>query len=179
MSTSVRGIRFKNSSPAVPVLVPLWSSVAESIPFETDGTFTCGSSPKADVQISLRGVRADHCRLNLTNGSLTITSGDGPVWINDLPVTRNAPVIDGDVLSVGPASFRVEWMALPTATPPRQSVSRVQMDPHGRDVDGIAAGKRETHDPVSDSASPPANQSVWHPFSTGQGADSSVRKSDG
>ena len=93
---------------ARPMLAPLWNAAGCSLPIREEGRFTCGAAASNDLILQLDGVASQHCLLHFTNGQLSIERTGGNIWINDLPVNTTGQLEFGDVLSIGPASFRID-----------------------------------------------------------------------
>ena len=90
-------------------LIPVWSSAAEIQSVARSGRFVCGSSESCDVRIQLNGVAANHCLVDSSNDFITVSPASGAgLWLNDVPVVRAERVHSGDILAIGPATFRFQ-----------------------------------------------------------------------
>ena len=90
-------------------LVPIWNSNASSCTLAAPGEYVCGSDADCDLQVSLTGVAARHCRITVDNTTARIEPlVSSRLWVNDIPVTTAQRLIPGDVIAIGPATFRFE-----------------------------------------------------------------------
>lgn len=90
-------------------LVPTWDSGEETFVFPRSGEFVCGRSPASAVRITVPGVAAEHCLVELREGRATILPIEHQLAsVNGEPVLLSALLEAGDVVSIGPAQFRVE-----------------------------------------------------------------------
>ena len=103
---------------ALMTLVPVWDPSEKTQVLPRTGEFSCGSDASCDVLVLLNGVAAQHCRISCYCGTnLVIPLADNRVWVNDAMVVKPERLHAGDVLAIGPATFRVEFRnAVPSIT---------------------------------------------------------------
>lgn len=90
-------------------LVPTWDSGEETLVFPRNGEFVCGKSLISAARILVPGVADEHCLMECREGRATVLPIDHQVVsVNDQPVSHSALLEAGDVLTIGPAQFRVE-----------------------------------------------------------------------
>ncbi len=93
----------------IPVLVPVWNDHEKNAHHLNTGTLLCGSDASCDVHIPLTGVNERHCSLEFSQGELFAERIGGHLWVNDIPVNTRCQLVPDDILSIGPASFRIEF----------------------------------------------------------------------
>jgi len=93
-----------------PALIPLYKTRTGTWKLEQEGEYVCGSAPDCDLVVSLEGVAGHHCHLKHQCGQLIVIRGSNRIWVNDLPVPVEHELESGDVLAIGPATFRVEFL---------------------------------------------------------------------
>ncbi len=92
----------------IPVLTPLYSNNCDAWQIASEGELLCGRGSECQIIIPDDSIEEQHCVFNFRAGALTIQRLAGRVWINDLPVTRQETLAVGDILTLGPHSFRIE-----------------------------------------------------------------------
>lgn len=107
MSVTIKPATRTTFSGTIPVLVPLYGN-CETWQFSADGEWVCGRGSDCKLPIAVKGVSERHCNFILRSGILTVQRLEGHIWINDLPVPRQAALMPGDTLSIGPVSFRID-----------------------------------------------------------------------
>lgn len=107
MSVTMKPATRTTFSGTIPVLVPLYGN-CETRQFSADGEWVCGRGSNCKLPIAVEGVSERHCNFILRSGILTVQRLEGHIWINDLPVPRQAALMPGDTLSIGPVSFRID-----------------------------------------------------------------------
>lgn len=100
----------QSSSIRIPVLTPLYGAPHESFCAQAEGTYRCGSAPESDFSLEFSGAEAAHCHFIRKAGTFSVSRLDGRVWINDLPVTGVNRLTEGDVISLGPVSYRLDYL---------------------------------------------------------------------
>lgn len=99
----------------LPVLQPLYDSARESWQFAADGEIICGASEECQFRLNHDGVANLHCAFTLRAGILTARRLNGRVWINEIPISTEAILASGDVISIGPVTIQVDETARPPA----------------------------------------------------------------
>ncbi|MCA9009277.1 MAG: FHA domain-containing protein, partial [Planctomycetaceae bacterium] len=92
----------------VPVLTPLYGAHHAAFRAMNDGCYECGSSENCDFLLNFPGAKPAHCRFRREVESFTVNRLDGRVWVNDLPVSGTCELSEGDIVSFGPVSFRLD-----------------------------------------------------------------------
>ena len=100
-----------------PVLTPLYGAHHESFRALADGTYRCGSGAASEFSLGFSGAVAAHCCFTRQAGAFSVNCLDGRVWINDLPVSGVNQLTEGDVVSLGPVSYRLEFQEVPSLLP--------------------------------------------------------------
>ena len=101
----------------IPVLTPLYGAHHEPFRAQADGTFRCGSAATNEFHLGFSGAEAAHCSFIRQAGAFSINRLDGRVWINDLPVSGLSRLTEGDVVSLGPVAYRLEFQDAPSQPP--------------------------------------------------------------
>nr|MCU0705935.1 FHA domain-containing protein [Fimbriiglobus sp.] len=84
----------------------------------TGAKFVIGRDPGCQLRPASQAISKQHCAIHLRNGQVWVQdfgSTNGTL-VNDLPVTGEMRVNDGDSLKLGPLEFRVQILLLPTPT---------------------------------------------------------------
>jgi len=89
----------------------------ESLHAQVEGKYVCGSSSTSDFPLNFPGAEAAHCCFVRESRSFSVTRLNGRVWVNDLPVNGMNLLDEGDVISFGTISFRLEYLDAPIAAP--------------------------------------------------------------
>lgn len=100
---------------SVPVIAPMYSARCETWALEEDSVFRCGSNSDCELRLDVAGIESLHCSFQLQNGTLTVRRERGRVWINELPVSTEAILTPGDVLTLGPVTFSIDFFERETA----------------------------------------------------------------
>lgn len=94
---------------ALTALVPIWDSGEETLVFPPSGKFVCGTAKDCAAKVLVPGVGQRHCRLICRTTEIKIEPfGSHAVSVNDVAVFGSQVLNAGDVVSIGPAKFRVE-----------------------------------------------------------------------
>ncbi len=101
----------------IPVLKPLYGAHFASFSAEADGIYRCGSSAACEFSLEFAGAESTHCSFIRQAGTFSVNRIDGHVWINDLPVRGVNRLNEGDVISLGPVSYRLEFLDAPSYPP--------------------------------------------------------------
>ena len=110
--------RFAHTSTTrIPVLTPMYGARHESLHAQVEGKYVCGSSSTSDFPLNFPGAEAAHCCFVRESRSFSVTRLNGRVWVNDLPVNGMNLLDEGDVISFGTISFRLEYLDAPIAAP--------------------------------------------------------------
>ena len=107
----------QTSSLRIPVLIPLYGADLESFCARADGTYRCGSGAASEFSLAFSGGEATHCSFIRKAGTFSVNRIDGRVWVNDLPVSGLNRLTEGDVISLGPVSYRLEFQDEPPHLP--------------------------------------------------------------
>lgn len=107
----------QSSSIRIPVLTPLYGAPHESFCAQADGTYRCGSAAASEFGLEFSGAEAAHCSFIRQAGTFSVNRQDGRVWINDLPVSGVNRLREGDVISLGPVSYRLDYQDAPSYLP--------------------------------------------------------------
>ena len=102
----------------LPVLLPLYDSVCESLQFVADAEIACGTGADCQFRLNHQGIADRHCVFILRAGILTVRRIDGRIWLNEIPVSTEAVLSHGDILSIGPVTFQIDEIARPDAPAP-------------------------------------------------------------
>ena len=105
------------SSIRCPVLIPLYGADLPSLCAEVDGMYGCGSSAVSDFLLKFAGAEANHCCFIRHAGIFSVQRIGGRVWVNDLPVNGVIRLSEGDVISLGAVSYRLEFQAAAACLP--------------------------------------------------------------
>ena len=100
----------------LPVLLPLYDSASESWQFVADDEIACGAGDDCQFRLKHEGIADRHCLFNLRTGILTVRRLDGRIWLNEIPVTTEAILAPGDVVSIGPVTIQIDEIARPAAS---------------------------------------------------------------
>lgn len=134
----------------LPVLLPLYHSACESWQFAADEEIVCGAGDKCQFRLDHESIADRHCAFTLRAGTLTIKRLDGRIWLNEIPVSSEAILTVGDIVSIGPVTIQVDETTRPTEpTPSRVSAS-------------IAPASSSHHEPVAQVAAS-APQPIFQP----------------
>ena len=107
-----------------PVLLPLYDSASESWQFAADEEIICGAGEECQFRLNHESIAVRHCALTLRAGTLTIKRLDGRIWLNEIPVSSEAILTSGDIISIGPVTLQVDETTRPAEpTPARVSLS--------------------------------------------------------
>ena len=106
-----------SSSIRIPVLKPLYGAHFASFSAQADGIYRCGSSAACEFSLEFSGAESTHCTFIRKAGTFSVNRIDGRVWINDLPVRGVNRLTEGDVISLGPVSYRLEFLDAPSYPP--------------------------------------------------------------
>lgn len=101
----------------LPVLLPLYDSASESWQFVADDEITCGAGEECQFRLNQEGIAERHCVFNLRAGILTVRRLDGRIWLNEIPVSTEAILAPGDIVSIGAVTISVDEMARPVSAP--------------------------------------------------------------
>ncbi|MEJ7592014.1 MAG: FHA domain-containing protein [Planctomycetaceae bacterium] len=107
----------QTSSLRIPVLMPLYGADLESFCAQADGTYRCGSGAANEFGLEFAGAEANHCSFIRKAGTFSVNRIDGRVWVNDLPVSGINRLTEGDVISLGPVSYRLKFQDAPLYLP--------------------------------------------------------------
>lgn len=99
----------------LPVLLPLYDNACESWQFVADAEIACGTGDDCEFRLNHKGIADRHCVFNLRAGILTVQRIDGRLWINEIPVSSEAVLAQGDILSIGPVTIQIDEIARPAA----------------------------------------------------------------
>ncbi|MEI7702766.1 MAG: FHA domain-containing protein, partial [Planctomycetia bacterium] len=97
---------FEKSLP--PLLTPLYNTQVGTWQIVSDGQYSCGSSGASDIQLKFPDIASEHCRFVFEKLSFLLVRLKGRVWVNEIPVASKIPLRQGDVISLGAFSFRVD-----------------------------------------------------------------------
>ena len=103
-----------SSSIRIAVLKPLYGAHFASFSAQADGIYRCGSSAACEFSLEFSGAESTHCTFIRKAGTFSVNRIDGRVWINDLPVRGVNRLTEGDVISLGPVSYRLEFLDAPS-----------------------------------------------------------------
>ena len=117
--TKRQGSRISFGS-TLPVLLPLYDNACESWQFVADAEIACGTGDDCQFRLNHEGIADRHCVFNLRAGILTVQRIDGRLWLNEIPVSSEAVLAQGDILSIGPVTIQIDEIARPAA-PARDS----------------------------------------------------------
>ncbi len=107
-----------------PVLLPLYDSASDSWQFAADEEIICGAGEECQFRLNHESIAVRHCAFTLRAGTLTIKRLDGRIWLNEIPVSSEAILTSGDILSIGPVTLQVDETTRPAEpTPARVSPS--------------------------------------------------------
>jgi hypothetical protein len=104
------------STTQIPVLTPMYGGQRESFRAVTDGTYRCGSALENEFRLGFSGAETSHCCFAREAGEFSVSRLDGRVWVNDLLVNGKSVLTEGDVVSFGPVSFRLDLLEAPSHT---------------------------------------------------------------
>jgi len=104
------------STTQIPVLTPMYGGQRESFCAATDGTYRCGSASENEFRLGFSGAENSHCCFAREAGEFSVSRLDGRVWVNDLLVNGKSVLTEGDVVSFGPVSFRLDLLETPSHT---------------------------------------------------------------
>lgn len=104
------------STTHIPVLTPMYGGQRESFCAATDGTYRCGSASENEFRLGFSGAENSHCCFAREAGEFSVSRLDGRVWVNDLLVNGKSVLTEGDVVSFGPVSFRLNLLETPSHT---------------------------------------------------------------
>lgn len=104
MSVATKRSVFKTSR-LVPMLTPLYDAQQNQFCAPKDGIYRCGTNADCEFHLESQGAEAEHCTFERRGGTFAVDHINGRVWINDLPVRGKNYLSDGDVITLGPASF--------------------------------------------------------------------------
>lgn len=102
------------STTQIPVLTPMHGGQRESFRAAADGTYRCGSASENEFRLEFSGAEAAHCCFIREAGEFSVTRVDGRVWVNDLLVYGKSLLTEGDFVSFGPVSFRLDLLHDPS-----------------------------------------------------------------
>lgn len=111
------------SSVRIPVLKPLHAVHLESFRADVDGTYRCGSNAASQFCLAYAGAEFTHCSFIRKAGSFSVIRKDGRVWVNDLLASGLTQLTEGDVISLGPVSYRLEFQDSEACPPERHDRS--------------------------------------------------------
>lgn len=98
-----------NDASTLTALVPMWDAGEETLVFPASGKFVCGSGTDSAARIQFPGVEERHCRLICRTSEVKVEPfGSNSVLVNGHPVFGSKTLASDDIVSVGPAEFRVE-----------------------------------------------------------------------
>ena len=100
-----------------PVLLPLYDSTSESWQFVADEEITCGAAEECQFRLNQEGIAGRHCAFNLRAGILTVRRLDGRIWLNEIPVSAEAILAPGDIVSIGAVTISIDEIARPVSAP--------------------------------------------------------------
>ncbi len=100
----------------LPVLLPLYDSANESWQFVADAEVVCGAGDDCQFRLCHEGVAERHCVFSLRAGILTVRKVDGRIWVNEIPVSTEAMIVPGDMVSIGPVTIQIDETARTAAT---------------------------------------------------------------
>ena len=106
---------FHSTTTRVPVLTPLYGAHHAAFHAMTDGCYECGSGENSDFLLNFHGAKPAHCRFRREAGTFFVNRLDGRVWVNDLPVSGMSELSEGDIVSFGPVSFRLDFHEVSTS----------------------------------------------------------------
>jgi hypothetical protein len=99
----------------LPVLLPLYDNACEPWQFVADAEIACGTGDDCEFRLNHKGIADRHCVFNLHAGILTVQRIDGRLWINEIPVSSEAVLAKGDIVSIGPVTIQIDEIARPAA----------------------------------------------------------------
>ena len=105
------------SSIRIPVLTPMYGAPLDPFCAQIDGTYRCGYGAANEFGLEFSGAEATHCCFIRKAGTFSVKRLDGRVWVNDLPVSGVNRLTEGDVISLGPVSYRLEFQDAPSYLP--------------------------------------------------------------
>ncbi len=108
----------------LPVLLPLYDNASESWQFVADAEIACGTGDDCQFRLNHDGIADRHCVFNLRAGILTVRRIDGRIWLNEIPVSSEAVLAHGDILSIGPVTIQIDEIARPVAPAPARDSAR-------------------------------------------------------
>ncbi len=107
----------------LPVLLPLYDSASESWQFVADDEITCGAGEDCQFRLNQGGIAKRHCAFNLRAGILTVRRLDGRIWLNEIPVSTEAILAPGDIVSIGAVTISIDEIARPVSAPASAAAS--------------------------------------------------------
>ncbi|MBC7964480.1 MAG: hypothetical protein H7Z17_01040 [Fuerstia sp.] len=140
----------QSSSIRVPVLTPLYGAPHDPFCAQADGTYRCGSAAASEFSLDFAGAKAAHCSFIRQGGTFSVNRLDGRVWINDLPVNGVNRLREGDVISLGPVSYRLDFLDAPSLLP------EPHVQPLGSFLSAANNAQRQSTDQTMISAPVPA-----------------------
>lgn len=119
------------STTQIPVLTPMYGGQRESFRAITDGTYRCGADAENEFRLKFSGAEPSHCCFVCESGEFSVHRLDGRVWVNDLLVNGKSVLNEGDVVSFGPVSFRLDLLEAPSQSfePAALTATRVSSEP--------------------------------------------------
>ncbi len=91
-----------------PLLTPLYNTQVGTWQIVSDGQYSCGSSGASDIQLKFPDIASEHCRFVFEKLAFFLVRLKGRVWVNEIPVASEISLRQGDVISLGAFSFRVD-----------------------------------------------------------------------
>jgi hypothetical protein len=155
---------FHTMTTRVPVLTPLYGAHHAAFRAMDDGCYECGSSEKSDFLLNFNGAKPSHCRFRREAGIFFVNRLDGRVWVNDLPVSGMSELSEGDIVSFGPVSFRLNFHDVSTSF--HDSADEHFTSPRIPAPAAHQSGARPTHFSQQLPASAPASPVQDAPVST-------------
>lgn len=102
----------------LPLLQPLYDSACESWQFTADEEIVCGAGDDCQFRLNHKGIADRHCTWTLRSGTLSIRRLNGRIWLNEIPVSSEAILAAGDIVSIGPVTVQIEETARISAFSP-------------------------------------------------------------
>ena len=107
----------------LPVLLPLYDSACESWQFAADEEVVCGAGTECQFRLNHESIADRHCAFTLRAGTLTIRRLDGRIWLNEIPVSSEAILTQGDIVSIGPVTIQVDETTRPAEPTPARVIA--------------------------------------------------------
>ncbi len=101
-----------------PVLLPLYDSTCAAWTFSADEEIICGVGEECQFRLDQESIADRHCGFTLRAGTLTIRRIDGRIWLNEIPVSSEAILTPGDIVSIGAVTIQIDEVNRPVEPTP-------------------------------------------------------------